>query len=400
MGTMLLPPWQSPKSISIDVLSTHNTCLCPSNFFSPRSYNFVFCVPEPVWVPVPVPVKYGNDDDDEEEEEEELDDEHEHHHEDEDEDKDDRKYTKWFTISIRADGPCEVYTEEKPLTSFSDAKLHVVKGFAALGSHVYAFGGGLAIPFCPSDVCKLDVTGRGAYGCDSVPSMITPKFLSHNLVLDGKIYVFSARGPRDMPWGEVFDPDNGKWEALPEPPCDSSYTIFSAALENPNRILVTFHVSGTCNSAMFCAYNVQGRSWEMLAPAKRNIHRHYPTGVPHRTVTVHNTLYWITLVNDEALLIAYNLDLDTWLEGSLEDFGIFYDTPICLFHLEKQRFCLLQSLSRRITPDGNRPSDADLYCVVVNVSHMPGENRLGISLAWKQMFKVDCPYPFSDCLLL
>jgi len=392
-ATMPLPPWQSPRSISIDVSSTHYPCRRRPDFFSPRSYNFVFCVP--------VPVKYGNDDDDDDEEEEEHDDEHEHHHEDED--KDDRKYTKWFTISIRADGPCEVYTEEKPLTSFSDAKLHVVEGFAALGSHVYAFGGGLAIPFCPSDVCKLDVTGRGAYGFDSVSSMIAPKFCSHNFVLDGKIYVFSSRQmnmPPTAHWGEVFDPHNGKWEALPDPPYDSSFTIISAALENPNRILVAFHVSDTWYSAMFYAYNVQHRSWEMLAPAQRNIHPHYPKGSTQRTVTVHNTLYWFTLVNDEVFLIAYNLDLDMWLEGSLKDFGIFYDTPICLFHLDKQRFCLLQTLTGEITPDGNIPLDADLYCIVVDVSHMPGENRLGISLAWKQMFKVDCPYPFSDCLLL
>lgn len=82
-----------------------------------------------------------------------------------DDDDDRRKHTKWFTISIHADdhGLGEVYTKEKPLTSFWDDKLHVINGFVVLGSHVYAFGG-LAIPMCLSDVCKFDVTRHGTYG--------------------------------------------------------------------------------------------------------------------------------------------------------------------------------------------------------------------------------------------
>ena len=277
----------------------------------------------------------------------------------------------------------------------------MIKGFAALGSNVYSFGG-LTYPIRLSDVYKLDVTTSHPHGsCYPVCPMIAPRCNSHSLVLDGKIYVFSGHlrhifEPNIPPtacWGEVFDPDNGRWEALPDPPYDSRVTTLAAALENPNRLLVGFGVPGKHMTAVFCTYNVQNRSWEFLEPAERNIHPNYPVGSLQKTVTVDNTLYWVARKASEIILIAYNLDLDMWLEGRLRGLGILLfedDHDLCiefpfLFHLEKQRFCLLQT-SSHLTPDGHFPSDADLHCVAVDISHMPGENRLDIWLAWEQIY--------------
>jgi hypothetical protein len=82
--------------------------------------------------------------------------------------RDQRKYTKWFTISIHADGPGELYTREKPLTSFWDGKLYDVRGFAALGSHVYDFSG-QTFPI------SSDVTHRGGCGLDPVCPISCPR---------------------------------------------------------------------------------------------------------------------------------------------------------------------------------------------------------------------------------
>jgi hypothetical protein len=385
MATTPLRPWQTPKSISIDELSTHyvsrHTYERLPKMFSRRSYNFVFCVPFEQ-------DEYG------------------------------KTRTRWFSITIHAADPdtgtggVRPKEKKKPFASFWEGKLPMINGFAALGSNVYSFGG-LTYPICLSNVYKLDVTTPHPR---RVCPMISPRYNSHSLVVDGKIYVFSGHLRSILPtdcrdevcWGEVFNPDNKRWEALPDPPYDSRVTTLAAALENPNRILVGFDVPGKRKTAMFCTYNVQNRSWEFLEPAERKIHPNYPVGSLQKTVTVDNTLYWVARKANEIILIAYNLDLDMWLEGRLQGLGILlfeddHELSIqfpFLFHLEKQRFCLLQT-SSHLTPDGHFQSVADLHCVAVDISHMPdGKNRLDISLAWEQIYKVDGPGGLSDCLLM
>jgi hypothetical protein len=102
--------------------------------------------------------------------------------------------------------------------------------------------------------------------------MISPRMEPHNLVLGGKLYVlggdlysnaFHSRG------GEVFDPITGSWEALPDAPCPMEFHIISAALENPNRILVASpgQEQGRYTLATFFTYDVQNCSWKLLEPA-------------------------------------------------------------------------------------------------------------------------------------
>jgi hypothetical protein len=101
-------------------------------------------------------------------------------------------------------------------------------------------------------------------------------------------------------------------------------------------------------------------------------------------------------LKDDILFIAYDLDLDLWLEGRLKGFGRFFfqdygtlglrwlGRPPAFLHLEKQRFCLLQYAD-----------DDYVRCVVVDVSHMPQEKSLiyrlfGIKIMqWNQKYVVD-----------
>ncbi|KAE7998793.1 hypothetical protein FH972_003301 [Carpinus fangiana] len=259
--------------------------------------------------------------------------------------------TRWFSITIHAADPDTgtggVLPKEKKklFASFWEGKLPMIKGFAALGSNVYSFGG-LTYPICLSNVYKSDVTTPHRR---RVCPMISPRYNSHSLVLDGKIYVFS-----------------GHLRSIPPTDCRDEKS------------------------------------------SERKIHPNYPVGSLQKTVTVDNTLYWVARKANEIILIAYNLNLDMWLEGRLQGLGILlfeddHELSIqfpFLFHLEKQRFCLLQT-SSHLTPDGHFQSDADLHCVAVDISHMPdGKNRLDISLAWEQIYKVDGPGGLSDCLLM
>ena len=155
--------------------------------------------------------------------------------------------------------------------------------------------------------------------------------------------------------------------------------------------------------AMFYTYNVQHRSWEVLALPELKIHFTFPIGCFQRTIIAHNTLYWATYwekeeVEEEAFLIAYNLNSATWLEGSLKHFGISSDPVPCILNLENKKFCLLQTVCDRLSSEDEE--NTYVRCVVVDISHIPGENRLGISLVWEEKYNVDSPFGLSDGLLL
>ncbi|KAE8021227.1 hypothetical protein FH972_007135 [Carpinus fangiana] len=203
----------------------------------------------------------------------------------------------------------------------------------------------------------------------SIPPWQTPRSFSVNV--SSTDYVSQHTSPPrrgtcpTVHWGEVFYPNNGKWEALPDPPYDMSFIILSATLENPSWILVAFHVPDTRYSS--CNEKEEDKEEAFLE-------------------------------EEEAFLIAYNLDLDTWLQGSLKHLGISSDPVPCLLHLENKRFCLLQTVCDYLS--SAEKENTNVCCVVVDISHMPEENRLVISLVWEQKYNVDSPFGSSDCLLL
>lgn len=307
--------------------------------------------------------------------------------------------TKWYMINVHADGPGKVYP--KPLFPYWKGKVPSLGCLAVLGSHIYGFGGlshagsrVLAI----HDVYRLRVSPYAAKEFIPISPMLSWRYHPLASVLGNKIYVRNDEfqtPPLHYHWGEVFDPANGKWETLPNPPkYPVKYpecTVISAVLENPERIIVAYRAANDHSSAIFYVYNVQHRSWGLLVPAKRQLHHMCKEDWVGRAASVGNTLYWIereNVLKDDILFIAYDLGLNMWVEGCLKGHGIFFfqDYGIlggearcpAFLHLEKQRFCLLQCAD-----------DDYLRCVVVDVSHTLQEKTLSISVVWDQNYAME-----------
>jgi hypothetical protein len=309
-----------------------------------------------------------------------------------------RAHFKFYAIKLGPDNVCP-----NPLIPFWDGKVRDCTSFAVLRSHVYFLGGVeyITVPEWSlraiGDVCKLRVSPSGAKEWVRTSPMICPRYCPQPLVLGGKMYVCNSyRGGGILPpphWGEVFNPANGKWELIPNPPnYPEKRIIIYAALQNPDRVIVAHRVAGDRNSAIFYAYNVQNRSWSMLMPAERNLHRlcqrYGRDAWLKEAVGVNDTLYWIRRpedfrLRDDILFVAYDLNLDMWLEGHLKGPASFFmedysALPIFL-HLGQQRFCLLQNAA-----DNNDYVRA----LTVDVSHMPSET-LSISVVWDQKYGME-----------
>lgn len=106
---------------------------------------------------------------------------------------------------------------------------------------------------------------------------------------------------------------------MPNPP---TYTddclVICATLENSDGIIVAFRVPKDIYYAIFYEYDVHHRSWKELEPARRKLHPMCRREWLQRSLSVGNTLYWIERRHDEIMLIAYDLDLDVWLERRVE----------------------------------------------------------------------------------
>jgi hypothetical protein len=143
---------------------------------------------------------------------------------------------------------------------------------------------------------------------------------------------------------------------------------------------VAFCVPEDTSSAIFYEYNVQHCSWKELGPGRRKLHPMYCNDWVSSAVSVGNRLYWVRRKYDDVtlLMIAYDLDLDVWLEGPVKGLEsssfshyVLKDGPGLpgLIHLEKQRFCLLECTI-----------DNYLRCVVIDVSHRLLDKTLGMSV--------------------
>jgi hypothetical protein len=295
-------------------------------------------------------------------------------------------HQRLFTVNIHADGPGEV--NEEPLKPFWTGKLPELYSFAALGSHVYCFGGRTSptdtngirevckiqvLPYIPKDAKWVSASPMISSRVDPFVSVVGSKIF----VCNSSYYKFAPSDPDNGHWAELFDPVNGKSEYIPDPPFPARAVIsVSAAPEKPEILLVAFHERHSV--CQFCLYNVESRSWKMLPPVFSSLH-HEKWRVKVRTVG--NTLYYV----DRMDLIAYNLELDMLLEASLWDLGFFEDDmdfcpgSICQFiHLEKQRFCFL-----------NVVFEDYLHCVVADVFHMPEKKALGISVVWQHKYPTE-----------
>jgi hypothetical protein len=125
----------------------------------------------------------------------------------------------------------------------------------------------------------------------------------------------------------------------------------------------------------------------MLDPARRKLHK-YPIGpFMGRSVAVGNYLYWITI---DFKLLAYDFELDLWLTGWIEGLDLSapaYEEPPLprLFHLEKERFCIIKFTTVR------DPPRRLLHCILFDVSPVPEKNNLCTSFV--SNFKYETPGP-------
>lgn len=310
-----------------------------------------------------------------------------------------RKISRWYRLQVPAflskSDQIEVCLVWKGLSREDSS-------FAAIGSDLYCLGG-LYLSnyyFFPPpipDVLKLDTTSRTS---DFVPVdnyMISPRTSPLTLVLDKKLFAFkgyySYPGGPPLPTpvdGEMYDPETKKWEALPEPPFYMGCDLIYGTLENPSRILIARLVKRE-DAAMFYTYDVENRVWNGLG--KRQVHPDCPIGWEgwgERAITVANTIYWVTR---NSHLLAYSVDKDMWLEGSLRGLGISFlegNELICLpglVHLEGQLFGLVQSVSGE-----------GLLLVIIDAAIL--RSSLQISVVAVHRCKMEAPTMVTDCLFV
>ncbi|KAE8021288.1 hypothetical protein FH972_007193 [Carpinus fangiana] len=259
--------------------------------------------------------------------------------------------TSLYSINIEADRPHKVYPESL-LIPFWKGKLPA-NGFlaAALGSHIYCIGRGTSPTQGIRDVYKLRVTPHIA------KEWVTGPYFSSDI-------------------SKILHDSFGYW-----------------------RIIVAYRVPNVPNEPnegyydIFYAYNLHHKHWKKLKPSKRELDPMFFEEQEYPHVCVNNTLYWIKpgmAVKDDLLFIAYDLDLDMWLEGCLNGFGRFFFQDYSMWgsessyrpefiHLEKQRFSLLQ-----------RSEDYGyLRYLLIEISLMPNDMTLGISVLWDHIFEME-----------
>jgi hypothetical protein len=301
---------------------------------------------------------------------------------------------RWYVIPIGVDADGMFISEERTIDPFWEGKHSFDFTFAALGSTIYRLG-------LDDSVFKLDAIGRMTDGWIRAPSMNTHRIDPHKLVLDSKLYVLGSDMPSLDFYAEVFDHVTNKWVVLPEPPYEMSFSRISAALENPNRILVASEVPQPPNSgcsfdslsAVFFVYDVGHGNWKMLEPAQRKIHSSCPIRTHGMAQAVANFLYWIT---EDLNLLCYDLDLDMWLLGPLDGIALPRGDDTfrpAFIHLENHRFCILRC---PLYED----NDYYIQCDIFDVTHIPEKKSLGVSVVWSHKFKTDEPTAIMEWCLL
>ncbi|KAE8099639.1 hypothetical protein FH972_017604 [Carpinus fangiana] len=305
--------------------------------------------------------------------------------------------SRWYRLQVPAFLPL------KPVEIFPFWKgfVPVASSVAVLGFEIYYIGG-FYDPDCYyfprsiiPDVLKLDFTSSTP---DLVPAnnyMISSRIEPIILVHDQKLFVIggfpSTTTATAGPSFEMYEPKIKEWEPwkpLPEPPFYVGRQLIYGTLENPKRILIAPVVPREF-SVIFYVYDVERRVWSCLGD--RSIHRKCPIewdGWGQRAVTVGNTVYWVT---SDADLLAYNVDKDIWLEGSLKGLGISFvehkelmGMP-GLVHLEDRFFGLVQSAP-------------ELQIVIIDATIF--RSSFVISVVGVLRYKTEAPTDISYCFSL
>ncbi|XP_062165697.1 uncharacterized protein LOC133872247 isoform X2 [Alnus glutinosa] len=148
--------------------------------------------------------------------------------------------------------------------------------------------------------------------------------------------------------------------------------------------------------ANFFMYDVQNCSWEILDPVRRKVHANCRRGQAGKALAVGDYLYWIV---DAAHLLAYNFESDLWLAGDINGLNIltheYLDSDLPgLFHLEKERFCIIHTAINRY------PRDSYVQCILFDVFPMPELKSLRISFVSTIKYKTSRPTSVLDSFLM
>lgn len=176
---------------------------------------------------------------------------------------------------------------------------------------------------------------------------------------------------KSQPWAEVFNPQRGAWEGLPEPPGPLSEGYGSgficAVIEVDKAILV-----GSAKDSVLYSYSPNTGSWSMLRG-----HDLDPSCFG-QAVVVDRTLFWFTTLG---YLKAYDLNKKKWYEGMVdgswdsEILGTYRFIP-GLVHIESNVFCLIWA-DTEISFTTVQSQQSHLHCLKFEVDFIEGMDGLG-----------------------
>ena len=203
--------------------------------------------------------------------------------------------------------------------------------FATSGSSIYCLSQSTNQVLTLNLTCVSDGWKLG-------PPAIVGRWKPHKIILDGKLYVLGgglqSNAGDQFPCMEVFDPNLGTREPLPDPPyAMTSFDMVTALLEPTKQILVTsFHPrhwrkycdqDDTYYDCFFLTYNVTDRYWtKFMNPPVRNLRRSCGDPNYNKAVAVGNTLYLVLpfddyFLKDVLVMHTYDVDKNVWFEGCL-----------------------------------------------------------------------------------
>nr|XP_023920243.1 F-box/kelch-repeat protein At2g29830-like [Quercus suber] len=318
------------------------------------------------------------------------------------------------------------------LSPFAVTNLPKSTFFTAVGTSIFIFHDGV------NKILTFKNSGDGDWKL--APPMKHPRKSPHIIVLDGKLYVIGGLKyplPANYCFMEVFDPDIGTWESLPNPPFMSPNPLYQpremvTALLKNSYILVTSYTD-----SLFYIYQIFSRIWSP-APPVPNLSKVDFHLAPHKikSVSVDDMLYRISFRHvysptKHLVIQAFKLSLNQWFEGCLNvgseifrEYNEFLEdeNPCCgLIHLCDQKFCLL--LQSSYTEDGNGNGDFDrrrsayfkrrsasssyLYSVVLEVSpifdkpmDLAGFMGLNITVLSTEKYRLVRPLVIQDAMLV
>ncbi|XP_018470107.2 F-box/kelch-repeat protein At4g39560-like [Raphanus sativus] len=147
---------------------------------------------------------------------------------------------RWFTLSPKTPlnrrlVPVRSYFYQPPEASC----------MVAHGCGIYIMGGRIG-GRATSSVLFLDCR---SHTWSTLPSMGMARYSAVAGVVDGKIYVLGGcDGWESGKWGEVFDPRQQTWDALPMPPPQCDYPLVCESIVIEEEKLVVMNGSGVCLS--------------------------------------------------------------------------------------------------------------------------------------------------------